>query len=95
MISTELATISNEPTMSSIKLLEIINQYRLEDGKAVKRHFDFMKAIEDELDGDEREFSSVYLGGNGEKRPCYNLPIDECMQLAIRESKAVRKRVVC
>lgn len=95
MMNTKLVTVTdNEPTMSSLDLLEVINQYRLEDGKKEVKHYTFMEKIVDELEEDHQKFLGVYLGGNGEQRLCYNLPKDECMQMAMRESKSVRKRVV-
>lgn len=87
-------TNSNEPTMPSMELLEVINGYREDEGKAPMGHSDFLKKIRDELEGDAGKFSSVYLGGNNQERPCYNLPKDECMQMAMRESKGVRKATI-
>ncbi|MEJ1173428.1 Rha family transcriptional regulator [Agrobacterium sp. CMT1] len=42
-----------------------------------KRHSDVLRDIQRELSKigeDERKFASVYLAGNGERRPCYCLP---------------------
>lgn len=42
-----------------------------------KRHSDVLRDIQRELakiGEDERKFASVYLAGNGERRPCYCLP---------------------
>lgn len=93
-MKTELATAGNEPTMSSLDLLEVINQYRLEDGKPEKLHKNFMRDIKDELEEAALNFERSYKGADNTTRPCYNLPKDECMQMAMRESKSVRKRVV-
>lgn len=99
MMNTKLVTVTdNEPTMSSLDLLEVINQYRLEDGKKEKRHDTFMRDIKDELEEAAPQFCGTVnrpqpTGGTRDY-PCYNLPKDECMQMAMRESKSVRKRVV-
>ena len=61
-------------TMDSLKLLEVINQYREEEGKSAMAHRNFIQKIEDELEGDELKFQSVYLAGNGEESKCYELP---------------------
>jgi len=88
-----ISNTTNE-TMTSLKLLEVINKYRLEDGKVKKEHDNFMKAIADELEGDAVKFNAVYKAGNGEQRKCYNLPKDECMLMAMRESKLVHRKTV-
>ena len=82
-------------TMSSMALLDIINGYRLEDGKNNLRHDNFLAKIAKELGSvDALKFKGVYLGDNNEQRKCYFLPEDECMQMAMCESKFVRKQSV-
>lgn len=51
------------PLMTSLAIAEMSG----------KRHADVMRDIDRELaklGEDERRFASVYLGGNGERRPC-------------------------
>ena len=37
-----------------------------------------IRKILNEVEIDESKFGLVYLGGNGQERPCYNLPRLEC-----------------
>ena len=90
----ELAN-NSESTMSSVQLVEVINEYRkLEGNTVVLRHSDFLVKVEKELDGAERNFSSGYLDVNNQKRKCYNLPKDECILMLMSESRTVRKGVL-
>ena len=46
-----------------------------------KRHDNVLKDIRkilDDLEIDVLKFEAVYLGGNGQERPCFNLPRLEC-----------------
>jgi anti-repressor protein len=46
-----------------------------------KRHANVLRDIRkilDELEINQLKFESVYLGGNGQERPCFNLPRLEC-----------------
>ena len=85
---------NTETTMTSLELLKVINQYRNEDGKNAMRHANFLQKVEDELEGAELKFQSGYLDDNNQQRKCYNLPKDECMLMAMRESKFVRRKTV-
>jgi phage regulator Rha-like protein len=58
-------------TMSSLDIAELTG----------KNHADVMRDIRTTLEQDDRDaskFAGVYLGGNGQERPCYNLPRFEC-----------------
>lgn len=86
---------NEEVTMTSLELLEVINQYRLQDGKSKMRHDNFMQKIRDELDEEALlKFQGSYQGADNAMVICYNLPKDECMLIAMRESKFVRKQTV-
>lgn len=79
-------------TMSSVELVDLINSMR-EEGKAELAHSDFLKKVEKVLGKDAGKFSSVYMGGNGQERPCYRLPKRECELMAMSESYAVQAKV--
>ena len=87
-------TTSNKMTMTSLELLDVINGYREDDGKSKMRHDNFMNKIEDELEGSALNFKDGYLDVNNQERKCYNLPKEECMLMAMRESKYVRRQTV-
>lgn len=86
---------TKESTMSSVLLVEIINEYRkVEGNNAVLQHSDFLKKIEKELNGDEGKFSSTYLDKANRMSKCYELPKDECMLMLMSESRTVRRGVL-
>lgn len=85
----------NQPaakTMSSVELVAIINDMR-EAGRAELRHDHFMAKIEKHPGIDAPKFRGVYLGGNGQERPCYNLPRRECELMIMSESQLVQTKV--
>lgn len=95
----------NTKTMTSLELLEVINAYRKEEFLSNSqnqkedfvpmRHDNFIKKIEDELEGGLLNFQDTYINPqNKQIYKCYRLPEDECLQMAMRESKYVRKNVV-
>lgn len=86
---------SSDVTMTSVELLKVINIYRLQDGKNEMRHNNFMQKIRDEFDEEALlKFQHSYQGADNAMSICYNLPKDECMIMAMRESKYVRKQTV-
>ena len=91
-------TTGNKMTMTSLELLDVINGYREDDDKKGLRHDTFMKKIEDELEEAAPKFigTGTYLNGTGSEvqRPIYILPKEECMLMAMRESKYVRRQTV-
>ncbi|HHZ97409.1 MAG TPA: hypothetical protein EYN67_18110, partial [Flavobacteriales bacterium] len=80
--------------MNSLDLLDHINTFRIEEGKTKQTHSNFMKKIRDELDEAVVDFEGSYKGKDNAKTNCYFLPKDECMRMALRESKHVRKNMV-
>ncbi len=98
---TTIATINfdSNNTMSSVDLLDVINTFRLEGGKTEMRHDTFMAKIREEFGEDVApEFSGTTIRDQGLGRTreyaCFNLPKDECLIMAMTESKAVRRGVV-
>ena len=51
----ELMTVGQALTMSSIDLLDLVNQSRASHGEATVRHNDFLARCKDELDGEPYE----------------------------------------
>lgn len=85
--------------IKSNNLCDIINQFRTKEGrKTALRHYDLMRIIEDEFDEEinQRKISLVeYKDKKGEMRPCYILNGNQAKQVLVRESKKVRKAVIC
>lgn len=89
----QVEIIHNQPTMSSIDLLDVINKARLSLCESEVRRNDFMSRCRDELDGDYYE-TFVVTNPNGTQSEAMNLTKDQCMLVAMRESKAVRRSVL-
>lgn len=83
----------NQNTMSNIELLEVINQARKEFNEKPVRLNDFNNRIADELDGEYYE-TFVVRNPNGTTSQGFNLNIDQCTLIGMRESKSVRKNVL-
>lgn len=79
-------------TMSSLELVEVINELR-EEGKAELRHDNFMVKIEKHPGIDAPRFLGTQKYGNGNTRNVYNLPKRECELMVMSESLAVQTRV--
>ena len=84
---------SNIKTMSSRELLEIINQVRSDIGEPLLRLNSFNLKIEDELEGDHYT-KNVVENSNQTISYIYELTIDQCILIGMRESKAVRRSVL-
>lgn len=84
---------TNQATMSSRDLLDLINQVRSDLGEPLLRLNSFNLKIEDELDGDNYT-KNVVQNFNNTESVVYELTIDQCMLIGMRESKAVRKNVL-
>ena len=80
-------------TMSSKDLLEIINQVRSEFSEPSIRLNKFNEKIEDELEGEHYTKSAVW-NANNTRSIIYDLTIDQCILIGMRESKSVRKSVL-
>jgi phage regulator Rha-like protein len=80
-------------TMTSRDLLSLINNARVQNNEPEIRLNKFNEKIEDELEGDYYTKSVVQNPNNTESVIC-ELTQDQCMLLAMRESKAVRRTVL-
>lgn len=82
-------------TMSSVQLVEVINEYRKKEGINIAlQHTHFLQKIEKELNGDEANYRSTYLDRANRQSKCYLLPKDECILMLMSESRIVRKGVL-
>lgn len=84
---------SNIKTMSSRELLEIINQVRSDIGEPLLRLNSFNLKIEDELEGDHYT-KNVVENSNQTISYIYDLTLDQCILIGMRESKSVRRSVL-
>lgn len=88
----QLITATNK-TMSSLDLFIIVNQSRENEGENKTRLNQFNNRIIDELDGEDYQ-KMVVQNPNGTESIEFILTVDQCMLIAMRESKAVRKSVL-
>ena len=84
---------NNSQTMSSTDLLKLINQARKDFGEKPVRLNDFNSRIADELSDDHYE-SFVVQNTNNTTSVIFNLTLDQCMLVSMRESKSVRRFVL-
>ena len=85
--------------IKSNNLCDIINQYRKDEGRKTElAHYDLLKIIRDEFDeeiGEGKISVSSYTSKQNKQLPCYILNGNQARQVLVRESKKVRKAVIC
>lgn len=84
---------SQQLTMSSDSLLEIINAARKDAGEPEIRRNKFAEKVADELEG-EHYTKRVVQNLNNTQSAVFDLSRDQCMLVSMRESKAVRRSVL-
>lgn len=89
---------SEDLTMGSHSLFQVINHYRKAAGEPEIKYAKFRAKMESELD-DLAGFQKSTLrisrnNGGSQEVDSWELPKDDCMYVAMRESKAVRRQVV-
>lgn len=93
-----ITDINNKTEWTSPELTNVINHFRILDGKkTMLQHYDFLKVLRDEFDTEinEGNFSVVnYQDKKGEFRPMYKLTSSQAKQVLVRESKTVRRAVI-
>ena len=87
-----MQVITRTTMATSSDLLEMINEARLAHGEKEVRRNDFIARCKDELDGEDYEIF-VVTNPNGTESQELRLTDDQCSYIAMRESKAVRRRV--
>ena len=88
----QIQTIGATRTMSSIELLDLVNQARAEFGESEVRRNDFTARCRDELEGEYYE-TFVVSNPRGPASEALKMTRDQCMYVLMRESKAVRRAV--
>ena len=81
-------------TMSSIELREMINDARALAGEPKVRNDHFLSRVEDELGDDLDGVKKYFTPHHGNQVATYDLTLDQCMLVGMRESKAVRRSVL-
>ncbi len=86
---------TDQVTMSSLELVDYINDSRKFDEKPVQlRHADFIAKVPRVLGLETSEkFRSSYLAGNGEQRPCYRFQKREACLMAMSYSYELQAQV--
>lgn len=87
----ELMAVGQALTMSSIDLLDLVNQSRASHGEATVRHNDFLARCKDELDGEPYETFVESAKGRAPAFEAIRMTIDQCKLVGMRESKGVRR----
>lgn len=88
-----ITTSENKQTMSSTELLKLVNKARKDFGEKPVRLNDFNNRIADELSDDDYE-TFVVKNPNNTTSVIYELTLDQCMLVSMRETKAVRRFVL-
>lgn len=76
--------------VSTVHLLQSINEIRVKNGEKEIRSNDFIARVADELEGENYE-SFVVENSNKTKTTYFMISIDQAKLVAMRESKTVRK----
>lgn len=82
----QLMTTNNPVTMSSLELVEYINEFRSKNNEPMLRHSDFLSKVPKVLSGGERNFSSTYFDSQGKERKCYLFQKREACLMAMSYS---------
>lgn len=94
MTASVIAITAQHQSMSSIDLLEFVNQAREEFGEKPVRHNDFLARCKDELENEPYETFVESAKGRAPAFDAIRMTKDQCKLVAMRESKAVRRRVL-
>jgi hypothetical protein len=88
----QVSTVETTQAMSSVELVDIINEHRPEDSKEL-RHDNFMVKIEKHPGIDWPKFLGKYKDRTGRTLKCYYLPKREAALMVMSESLEVQTRV--
>lgn len=98
-----LSILTNQSTIKSTELVEIINEFRKAEGNEnILQHNDFMKKVRKEIEtlenlnlGGQGNFSqSSYINSQNKKQPCFELNRDGMLQMLNSESIFVRYKTI-
>ena len=88
-----MKTSDSPVTMTSLELVDTINDVRSADGKRPLRHDHFMVKLEKHPGIDSPKFLGEYKDSTGRTLKCYHLPKRECELMVMSESLVVQARV--
>jgi hypothetical protein len=88
----QLAKIDNTVTMTSLELVQFINNQR-DEGAPELAHSDFLKKVPMVLGKDAGNFSSIYLDSMNREKPCYKFPKREACLMAMSYSYDLQAKV--
>lgn len=95
----EIMDIQNKKTISTLELVKQINFFRKQEGnRAELQHYDLLKIIRDEFEeeiGLGKISVSSYRNSQNKEQPMYQLTHSQSKQILMRESKYVRKAMIC
>lgn len=89
-----MITTGGSATMSSLELRDIINEARASAGESKVRNDQFVARVQDELGDELGVCKKIAHPQSRVLMDAYDLTRDQCMLVSMRESKAVRRRVV-
>lgn len=90
----DLITTQKEVTMTSLTFRELVNSARREYGETEVENRHFLARIEDELGGELPVVKLLRPKKGGTPMRYYDLTLDQCLLVGMRESKAVRRSVL-
>lgn len=85
---------NQKQTMSSLDFLVVINESRKEFNESTVANRHFVARIEDELEGELTPRKTFTHPSNNQQVAYYDLTLEQCMLVGMRESKAVRRSVL-
>lgn len=81
-------------TISSIELRDMVNEARSQAGEPKVRNDQFIIRVQDELGDELGECKTIAHPQSRVDMASYDLSLDQCMLVGMRESKAVRRSVL-
>ena len=87
-----ILNVNSVATMTSLELWEVVNQARAQAGESEVRRNDFTARCKDELSGEYYE-TFVVTNPHGPTSEALKMTRNQCMYVAMRESKVVRRIV--
>jgi phage antirepressor YoqD-like protein len=94
-VATHFLQSQNVPrTISSIELRDMVNEARSQAGEPKVRNDQFIIRVQDELGDELGECKTIAHPQSRVDMASYELTLDQCMLVGMRESKAVRRSVL-
>jgi len=90
----DLVLPANTQTMTSLELRDIINSSRQSSNEPKVRNDQLIDRIKDELEGELGVCKKIAHPQSGVEMKYYDLTIDQCTLVGMRESKSVRRNVL-